>query len=57
MDTPNNNQILDSGMYEVEDLDGSTEVVAVNTIARNLMVQVDDNGNRQLLMDATIDHR
>ena len=57
MGTPNDNPILDSRMYEVEYLDGSTEVMAANTIAENIMSQVDDNGNRQLLMDEIIDHR
>ena len=32
MGTPNDNPILDSRMYEVQYLDGSTEVMAANTI-------------------------
>ena len=44
-------------MYEVEYLDSSTEVLAANSIAENIMAQVDDEGHRQLLLDEIIDHR
>ena len=53
----NNNPILDSRMFEVEYLDGTTEVLAANVIAENIVSQVDDNAHRQLLIDEIVDHR
>lgn len=53
----NNNPLLDSRMYEVEFLDGSTETLAANIIAENLLAQVDEHGHRQMLLDEIIDHR
>ena len=38
-------------------MDGSTEVLAANTIAENMLAQVDDQGHRQLLLDEIVDHR
>ena len=51
----NINPILDSRMFEVEYLDGTTEVMAANSIAENVMAQVDDDGYRQMLMDEIVD--
>ena len=44
-------------MYEIEYLDGTIEAISANIIAENLLSQVDEEGNRQLLMNEIIDHR
>ena len=44
-------------MYEVEHLDGERASLSANHIAENLFAQVDDEGNRQVLMKEIIDHR
>ena len=54
---PSNIPILNSRQYKVEYADGNTEIMAANTIAENLMVQVDDHGNRHLLVDEIEDCR
>ena len=38
-------------------MEGTTEVLAANTIAENMLAQVDDQGHRQLLLDEIVDHR
>ena len=53
----NENPILDTRMYEVEYLDGERMSLAANNIAENLFAQIDDEGNRQVLMDKIIGHR
>ena len=53
----NKNPILDTRMYEVEYLDGEWTSLAVNNIAENLFAQIDNEGNRQVLMDEIIGHR
>ena len=53
----NNNPLLDSRQYEVEFRDGRVEVLSANIIAENLLAQVDDDGNRYLLIDEIEDHR
>jgi hypothetical protein len=40
---PSNNPLLDSPQYEVEFLDGETEILTANIIAENLLAQVDDH--------------
>ena len=55
--TPHKNPILDARKYEVEYLDGMTEVLAANAIAENMLAQVDDHGHRQLLIDEIVNHR
>jgi hypothetical protein len=55
--TRSNNPLTDSRVYEVEFLDGSTEVLAANIIAENLLAQVDNEGHRQLMLKEIIDHR
>ena len=52
-----NNPLLDSRRYEIEYTNEVTEAFAVNTIAENLLVQVDDQGQRNLMMDEIEDHR
>ena len=44
-------------MYEVEFADGEKASLAANYIAENLFAQVDDEGNRQVLMNKIIDYR
>ena len=53
----NKNPILDTRMYEVEYLDGEWMSLVANNIAENLSTQIDDDGNRQVLMDKIIGHR
>ena len=53
----NENPILDTRMYEVEYLDGEQASLTANNIAENLFAQIDDEGNRQVLMDEIIGHR
>jgi hypothetical protein len=55
--TANDNPILDTRMYEVEYLDGHKASLAANTIAQNLFAQVDEEGNRHVLLDEIVDHR
>ena len=50
------NPILDTRVYEVEYIDGSTAALSANAIAENLFAQVDDEGNRHVLFDSIIDH-
>ena len=44
-------------MYEVEYLDGERASLTANNIAENLFAQIDDKGNRQVLMDEIIVHQ
>ncbi len=44
-------------MYEVEYVDGHKASLSANAIAENLFAQVDDEGNRFVLLDAIADHR
>ena len=53
----NKNPILDTRMYEVEYLDGERTSFAANNIGENLFAQIDNEGNRQVLMDEIIGHR
>jgi hypothetical protein len=55
--TANDNPILDTRVYEVEYLDGHKASLAANTIAENMFAQVDEEGNRFVLMDSIADHR
>ena len=54
--TTNENPLLDSRAYEIECLDGSYEVITANIIAENLFMQVDDEGQRQLMLEEIIDY-
>jgi hypothetical protein len=53
----NDNPILDTRLYEVEWHDGRREALAANVIAENLFAQVDDEGNRHVLLQDIVDHR
>ena len=44
-------------MYEVEFADGEKASLTANYIAENLFAQVDDEGNRHVLMNEIIDYR
>ena len=44
-------------MYEVEYQDGTKGSLAANYIAKNLFTQVDQEGNRHVLLDEIIDYR
>ena len=54
---PSNNPLLDSRQYKIEYLDGTTEVLVANIIAENLLAQVDDQGQRHLMIEEIEDHR
>ncbi len=51
------NPLLDSRKYEVEYVDGHVEELTANLIAENLLAQVDNEGRRQMMLLAIIDHR
>ena len=51
------NPLLDTRMYEVEFADGEKASLEANYIAENLFAQIDDEGNRQVLMNEIIDYR
>ena len=51
------NPLLDSRKYEVEYIDGHVEELTANLIAENLISQVDEEGRRQMMLTAIIDHR
>jgi PAS domain-containing protein len=53
----NNNQLLDSRQYEIEYADGRTDILTANVIAENLLAQVNEEGQRHLLIDEIEDHR
>ena len=57
MKHPTNNLLLDTRLYEVEYLDGSSEVLSVNILAENILAQVDEDGHRHLMIDEISDHR
>ena len=54
--TAHDNLLLDTRMYEVEYVDGEKAALSANHIAENLFAQVDDEGNRHVLMHEIIDH-
>ena len=55
--TANENPVLDSRMYEVEYQDSTKASLAANYIAKNLLAQVDQEGNRHVPLDELIDYR
>ena len=54
--TADDNPLLDTRMYEVEYLDGGHTSLSANHNAENLFAQVDDEGNRQVLLKEFIDY-
>ena len=55
--TESTNPLVDTRAYVIEFIDGATEIITANTIAENLLVQVDEEEHRQLLLDKIIDYR
>ena len=51
----NQHNILDSREYKVEFLNSETENFTSNTITENLLVQDDQEGYQQLLIDGIVD--
>ena len=56
IEIPINNPILDSRQYEMEYADGNTAVPTANITAENLMAQVEEHGERNLMIDEVEDH-
>ena len=57
IDTADDNPILDTRIYEVEFMDGTKQSLSANYITINVFAQVDQDGNRQVLLDEIIDYR
>ncbi|GAX24495.1 hypothetical protein FisN_18Lu065 [Fistulifera solaris] len=55
--TPDDNPLLNTSQYVVEYIDGVCEVLTANTIAQNILSQVDDNGYGSRELDEILDHR
>jgi hypothetical protein len=53
---PSTNPLLDARQYEVEFMDGDTEILTANIIAENSLAQVDEEGHRQMLIEEIEDH-
>lgn len=52
------NLLLDSSrLYKVEDVNGHIKELTANVIAENLIAQVDEEGQRQMILDSILDHR
>ena len=51
------NPLLDTRLYEVEYLDGHKASLSANSIAQNMFAEVDEDGNRFVLLDSIIDTR
>ena len=54
--TANDNPILVTRLFEVEYLDGHKASLTANQLATNLFAQINDHGNRFVLMDEIVDH-
>jgi hypothetical protein len=50
------NPILDTRAYVVDFVDGGQQIVTANTIADNIMSQVDEDGRTLMLIDEIFDH-
>ena len=55
--TAHDNPLLDTRLYEVEYLDGHKDALTANTIAQNMFAEIDEDGNRHVLLDSIIDIR
>ena len=53
----NYNAIHDKSLYEVEYPDGTTEQLAANIIAENMMSQVDSEGHHYQVLTEVTDHK
>ena len=54
--TTNDNSILDSCLYKVEYPDGHKAALAANFMAENIFTQVDNEGNRFVLLNVIADY-
>jgi hypothetical protein len=52
-----NKLITDTRVFEVEYADGHTVTMSANAITQCMFEQVDQGGNRLLLLDEVVDHR
>ena len=52
----NDNPMLDTRVNEEEYTDGYTAAILANEVAANLFAQIDDEGNRYVLLDSLVDH-
>ena len=55
--TASENPLMDTREYTVEFTDGHTEALSANLIAQNLFSEIDEEGNRHILLDDIIDFR
>lgn len=55
--TGDENPLLDMRQYVIEYIDGISEVLTANTIAENILSQVDDNGYHSRELDEILDYR
>jgi hypothetical protein len=53
----NENPLLDTREYSVEFKDGVSESLSASIIAQNLYSQIDEEGNRHILLEDIIDHQ
>ena len=53
----NNNSMHDKSLYEVQCHDGMTKQMEANTIAENMMSQVDSEGHQYQVMTEMTDHK
>lgn len=53
----NENPLLDTRRYEVEFSDGHSEELSANLIAQHLYSQIDEEGERHILLDDIVDYR
>ena len=49
--------LLDTREYDVEFTDGHSESLSANLIAQHLYSQIDEEGNRHILLEDITDHR
>ena len=50
------NSILDTHIFKVEYVDGEKPALSANPIAENMFVQIEEEGNRHILMGKITDH-
>ena len=55
--TEHSNQLIDTRAYAVVFIGGTTETLTANSIAGNVLAQVDEEGHRKLILDKIIDYR
>ena len=55
--TAHTNPMVDTRQYEVEYEDGTTEILAANLLAENILAQVDEHGHKQQMLEEISGHR